>query len=233
MPSAESQFFMELRHVGGVGLFILVLVLKNNRFLFGLLCQAAKTRRLVAINRSEIKLSPATTMTSFQNVQNITVSNGVQRSPTPLNHSFHRVRKSRRFSKILEVLVWIAMIRFFGSWLFPSACLTCSHMFLFPTWCSTHLWQQSPTPASGIENVHLEAIGFLCLGCVVEHSEPLLIHFSHFIRIESGRASNILRTVDQNASTTPFCQNRKFHYASLQSRDTIGVRQGEKSKAIQ
>ena len=92
---------MELRHVGGVGLFILVLVQKNHRLLFGLLCQAAKTRRLVAINRSEIKLSPATTMTSFQNVQNITVSNGVQRSPTPLN-SFHRVRKSRRFSKILE-----------------------------------------------------------------------------------------------------------------------------------
>lgn len=229
MPSAESQFFMELRHVGGVGLFILVLVQKNHRLLFGLLCQAAKTRRLVAINRSEIKLSPATTMTSFKN---ITVSNGVQRSPTPLN-SFHRVRKSRRFSKILVVLVWIAMIRFFGSWLFPS-CWTCSHMFLFPTWCSTHLWQQSPTPASGIENVHLEAIGFLCLGCVrVEHSEPLLIHFSHFIRIESGRASNILRTVHQNASTTPFCQSRKFHYASLQSRDTIGVRQGEKSKAIQ
>ena len=89
---------MELRHVGGVGLFILVLVQKNHRLLFGLLCQAAKTRRLVAINRSEIKLSPATTMTSFKN---ITVSNGVQRSPTPLN-SFHRVRKSRRFSKILE-----------------------------------------------------------------------------------------------------------------------------------
>ena len=92
MPSAESQFFMELRHVGGVGLFILVLVLKNNRFLFGLLCQAAKTRRLVAINRSEIKLSPATTMTSFQNVQNITVSNGVQ----PL------VSSRSQISKILE-----------------------------------------------------------------------------------------------------------------------------------
>lgn len=153
-----------------------------------------------------------------------TESNGVQHLSTRFI-AFANLEDSRRFSKILEVLLWIAMIRFFGSWLFPSG-LTCSHMFLFPTWCSTHLWQQSPTPASGIEDVHLEAIGFLCLGCVrVEHSEPLLIHFSHFIRIESGRASNILRT--------PFCQSRKFHYASLQSRGTIGVRQGEKSKAIQ
>lgn len=92
---------MELRHVGGVGLFILVLVQKNHRFLFGLLCQAAKTRRLVAINRSEIKLSPATTMTSFQNVQNITVSNGVQRSPTESNTS-QLVSSRSQISKILE-----------------------------------------------------------------------------------------------------------------------------------
>jgi hypothetical protein len=90
---------MELRHVGGVGLFILVLVLKNNRFLFGLLCQAAKTRRLVAINRSEIKLSPATTMTSFQNVQNITVSNGVQHLSTTRFIAFANLEDSRRFLK--------------------------------------------------------------------------------------------------------------------------------------
>ena len=57
-----------------------------------------------------------------------TESNGVQHLSTRFI-AFANLEDSRRFSKILVVLVWIAMIRFFGSWLFPSACICMLNMF--------------------------------------------------------------------------------------------------------